>query len=150
MHFFVFKSRCNDVMAEHVARALVVALFIAILYTSSVLILSWLFFTLYLMFKRRYKWKNPLIDSIAYSLVATFGLYALIIWVLNAANDVYVLLFHSDLPFLVAMLELWTGLTTYLMLAIFLVVFDFIYARRDKSKKVHQILDRSLRSLLVL
>jgi len=72
------------------------ALLLAMLVNSSVLIFSGLFFTLYRMFQRRYNWHNPLIDSIAYALVATFGLSALITWLLNAANDVHVLLFHSD------------------------------------------------------
>ena len=70
-------------MAEY---GLVVALLIAMLVNSSVLIFSGLFFTLYRMFQRRYDWYSPFIDAIAYSLVATFGLYALITWLLNATK----------------------------------------------------------------
>jgi len=62
-------------MAEY---GLIVALLIAMLVNSSVLIFSGLFFTLYLMSKRLYKRNNTLTDSTAYSIVATFGLYALI------------------------------------------------------------------------
>ena len=111
------------VRAYIVEYGLVVGLLIAILYNSSVLILSWLFFTLYLIFKRRYKWNNTLTDSTAYSLVATLGLYALITWLLNAAHDVHVILFHSDAQIIVAILELWTSTSGYLMTAIFLILF---------------------------
>ena len=113
-------------MAEY---GLVVALLIVILVNSSVLILSGLFFALYRVVQRRYNWHSPLIDSTAYSLVATFGLYALIAWLLNAANDVYVLLFHSDPQMIATTLELWTGKTGYLLLVIFLILFLILYAR---------------------
>lgn len=108
----------------------VVALLIAILVNSSVLIFSGLFLTFYRLFQRRYNWHHPLTDAIAYSLVATFGLYALTSWSLNAANDVYVLLFHSDAHLLAATLELWTGVTGYLMLGMFLFLFVVLYVRK--------------------
>ena len=80
------------------------------------------------MFRRRYRWNNTLADSIAYSLVAAVGLYTLIAWLLNAANDIYVLLFHSD-PYLVAVtLELWNSTIGYLMLSIFIVLFFILRA----------------------
>jgi len=107
---------------------LLVGLLIAILYNSSVLILSWLFFTLYLMLKRRCKWNNTLKDSIRYSLVATLGLYALITWILNSINDVSVLLIHSDPHLIAATLELWTNTTSYLLLAFFLIFFFGFHA----------------------
>jgi hypothetical protein len=116
------------VRAFIVEYGLVVGLLIAILYNSSVLILSWLSFTLYLMFKRRYKWNNTLTDSTAYSLVATVGLYALITWLLNAANDVYVLLFHSNMPLITATMELWTSISHYAMIAVYLFVFLITHA----------------------
>jgi len=83
------------------------------------------------MFKTRYHWHNPLIDSIAYSLVAAVGLYALIAWLLNAAKDFYVLLFHSDPHLIAATLEFLTNATGYLLLAIFssLLLFFLIGAR---------------------
>lgn len=117
------------VRAYIVEYGLVVGLLIAILCNSSVLILSWPFFTLYLIFKRRYKWNNTLTDSLAYSLVATLGLYALITWLLDAANDIYVLLFHTDPHLIVATLESWTNVGGYLSLAILLVLFLIIHMR---------------------
>jgi len=102
---------------------LVGALLLAMLVNSSVLIFSGLFFTLYRTFQRRYHWHNPLTDSIAYSLVATFGLYALIALLLNAANDVSWLLFHSCPHLITATLRLWTNVAAYMLLAIFLSIF---------------------------
>ena len=119
-------------MAEY---GLAVALLIVILVNSSVLIVSWLFFTLYRMIQRRYHWHSPLIDSIAYSLVTTFGLYALIAWLLNASNDVYVLLFHSDPHLLAATLELWTSTTGCIMLTTFLLLLLILYARSSVHKE---------------
>lgn len=56
------------------------------------------------------------------------GLYALIAWLPNSTNDVYILLFHSDTYLIAAVLELWTKIASYLMLAIFLTIFDSISA----------------------
>ena len=117
-------------MAEY---GLVVTLLIATLINSSVLIFSVLFITLYRMFQRRYNWHNRLIDAIAYAIVATFGLYALIVWSLNAINDVYVLLFHSVPHLLAATLKLWTSTTGYLILAVLLVLFLGIFMRCLKT-----------------
>ena len=114
-------------MAEY---GLVGALLIAMLVNSSVLIFSGLFFTLYRRFQRQYNWYPPLIDSVAYSLVATFGLCALITWLLNAANDVYILLFHSYHAVISTLWGLWENMTIYVMLAIFLVFFSILYVRQ--------------------
>jgi len=116
---------------------LVVALLIAILVNSSVLILSWLFFTLYRMFRRRYNWHNPLIDSTAYSLVATFGLYALIAWALNALNDVSWLLFHSAHDVISILWGFWENMILYVILAIFLTIFLIFRAGRIMHAKVY-------------
>lgn len=125
------------VRAYMAAYGLVGALLIAMLVNASVLIFSGLFFTLYRMLQLRYNWHNAFIDAIAYSLVATFGLYALIAWALNATNDVYVLLFHSDQHLIAATLELWTNTTGYLMLAIFLIFFiTCMLPRRQHMKKL--------------
>ena len=40
------------------------------------------------------------------AIVANFGPYVLIAWLLNAVNDVYVLLFHSDPHSIAVTLEL--------------------------------------------
>ena len=117
------------VRAYMAAYGLVVALLIAILVNSSVLIFSWIFLTLYRIFQRQYNWHNPLIDSIAHSLVATFGLYALIAWALNALNDVSWLLFHSCHDVIGALWGFWENMTIYLMLATFLVLFLVLYVR---------------------
>jgi hypothetical protein len=105
------------------AYGLVVALLLATLVNASVLIFSGLFFTLYRMFQRRYTWHSPLIDAIAYALVATFGLYALIVWLLNAANDVYVLLFHSGHAVISTLWRFWENMMIYIMFAMFMILF---------------------------
>ena len=91
------------------------------------------------MFQRRYNRHNPLIDAIAYSLVATFGLSALITWLLNAANDVYVLLFHSRHSVIRIMWSFWENMTLYIMVAMFVVLFLLLYVRSTVTKCMHAI-----------
>ena len=123
------------VHAYTAAYGLVGALLIAMLVNASVLIFSALFFTLYRMFQKRYNWHNPLIDAIAYALVATFGLSALITWLLNAAKDVHVLLFHSSHPAISAMWSVWDNMTLYLMVAMFVVLFLLLHVRRMPARE---------------
>jgi len=122
-------------MAEY---GLVIALLIAIFVNSSALIFSGLFLTLYRMFQRRFNSQNPLLDSIAYSPVVTFGLYALITWLLNAANEVYVLLFHSYHSVIRTMWGFWGNMTLYVMVAMFLVLFLFLYMGRAFGECMHE------------
>ena len=123
------------VHAYTAAYGLVGALLIAMLVNASVLIFSALFFTLYRMFQKRYNWHNPLIDAIAYALVATFGLSALITWLLNAAKDVHVLLFHSSHPAISAVWSVWDNMTLYLMVAMFVVLFLLLHVRRMPARE---------------
>ena len=126
------------VRASMAAYGLAVALLLAMLVNSSVLIFSGLFFTLYRLFQRRYNWHRPLIDSIAYALVATFGLSALIAWLLNAAKDVCVLLFHSCHAVISTVWGFWENTIIYLMLAMFLVLFLFLYLRLSLRECMHR------------
>jgi len=57
------------------------------LYNSAMIFLPWPFFILYLTLCRRGRWQNILLDSIVYSATSAYGLYLLIDWLLNAAND---------------------------------------------------------------
>ena len=142
----LFSVLANPLVHAYMATyGLVGTLLIATLVNSSVLIFSGLFFTLYRMVQRRYNWHSPLIDAIAYSLVATFGLYALITWLLNAAKDVYVLLFHSCHDVISNLWRFWQNMTLYIVLAMFLVLFLFLYV----SLLLHAI-DRTERTGLVL
>lgn len=134
------------VRAYMTAYGLVGALLIAMLVNASVLIFSGLFFTLYRMFQRRYNWHHSLIDSAAYSLVATFGLYALIAWALNALNDVSWLLFRSNPYVISALWESWDSLYRYVTLAIFFVVFSIVHysMRKKRSRGVRHLDNRNI------
>jgi hypothetical protein len=123
------------IRAYMAAYGLVGALLIALLVNVSVLIFAGLFFTLYRMFQRRYNWHHPLIDAIAYSIVATFGLYALITWLLNAVNDVSWLLFYSCPDVITATWDLWMSLPFHLTLAIFGALFPIVYYSMRKEER---------------
>ena len=97
------------------------------LYNSATILVFCPSFILYLIVRRKYKWNNILADSIAYSGMVAYGLYVLINWLLNAANDVSWLLFYSCPYPITATWDLWMSLPFHLTLAIFGALLPIVY-----------------------
>jgi hypothetical protein len=67
-------------------------------------------------------------------MMSAYGMYLLISWLLNAANDVYWLLFGSNPYVISALWESWDSLFRYLTLAIFLVLFSIVHYSMTRNQ----------------
>ena len=111
------------------------------LYNSAMILLPWPFFILYLTLRRKHGWQNRLVDVIVYAAMPAYGLYLVVDWLLNAANDVSWLLFHSCHDVLSTMWGFWENMMIYVLLAMFLVLFLFLYVRQTLRKCVQNIFE---------
>ena len=109
------------------------------LYNSAMILLPRPLFILYHILRRKCGWHNILVDSIEYAAVSAYGLYLLIEWLLNAANDVSWLLFHSGHAVISTVWGFWENMTLYVMLAIFSVLFLFLYLRPTFYECTHAL-----------
>ena len=127
----------NPIVRDYVSQyGLELGLLLVNLYNFGTIFVSWLLFISYRALSKKYKWKETLADSIVYGMMSAYGLYMLISWSLNAANDVSWLLFRSNPYIIGALWESWDSLSRYLTLAIFFVLFSIVHysARRNRSE----------------
>ena len=125
----------NPIVRDYVSQyGLELGLLLVNLYNFGTIFVSWLLFISYLALGRRYRWKKTLADSVVYGMMSAYGLYVLISWFLNAANDVSWLLFRSNPYVISALWESWDSLSRYLTLAILFVLFSIVHysARRTQ------------------
>jgi len=108
------------------------------LYNSAMIILPWPFFILYLTLSRKGGWHSMLADALVYTAMSAYGLYLLIDWLSNAANDVSWLLFHSCHSVISTLWGFWESMTIHVMLAIFVVLFLFLYVRPTFREGMHR------------
>ena len=126
----------NPIVRDYVSQyGLELGLLLVNLYNFGTIFVSWLLFLSYLALSRKYEWKQTLADSVVYGMMSAYGLYMLISWLLNAANDVSCLLFRSDPHGISALWESWDSLSRHVTLAIFLVLFSIVhYSTRRKQR----------------
>ena len=127
----------NPIVRDYVSKyGLELGLLLVNLYNFGTIFVSWLLFILYLALSKKYRWKKTLTDSLVYRMMSAYGLYVLISWLLNAANDVSWLLFRSN-PYVIS--ALWDSRDTlyrYLTQAILFVLFSIIhYSVRRKQRE---------------
>ena len=130
-------TETNPIVRDYVSQyGLELGLLLVNLYNFGMIFVSWLLFISYLVLSKKYKWKITLADSIVYGMMSAYGLYVLISWLLNAANDVSCLLFRSNPHVISALWESWDSLNPYLTLAILLAVFSIIHhsTRRNQHE----------------
>ena len=113
---------------------LIVGLFLAVLYNTLITFSPCFPFMLYLKFKREYGWNEIIVDSFAYSAIFSWGLYVYIFWLLDAINDVYILLFRASPHAIIAILELWISISYYPILVIFFILFPIVYYLMKRSE----------------
>jgi len=125
----------NPIVRDYVSQyGLALGLLLVNFYNFGIVIFSWILFTSYLVLSRKYRWKITFADSIIYAAMSAYGLYMLISWLLNAANDVSWLLFHSN-PYVISTVwESWDSLYRYLTLAIFFGLFSIVHYSMRKSE----------------
>ena len=118
----------NPIVRDYVSKyGLELGLLLVNLYNFGTIFVSWILFAFYLVLSRKYRWKITLADSLVYGMMSAYGMYRLISWLLNAANDVAWLLFRSNPYVISALWESWDSLSPYLTLAIFLALFSIIH-----------------------
>ena len=130
----------NPVVVDFVSKyGLTVGLLLVNLYNAAKILLPWFIFISYLLLRRKHRWDNIHADSLVYSVMAAYGFYLLISWLLNAANDVSWLLFNSCPYMIIATWKLWDNVI-YLIPAIFAVLLPLVYylMRRGRSKHMSQ------------
>ena len=127
----------NPIVRDYVSQyGLELGLLLVNLYNFGTIFVSWLLFISYLVLSRKYRWKKTLADSVVYGMMSAYGMYMLISWLLNAANDVSWLLFRSNPYVISAVWESWDSLYRYLTLAIFFALFSIVhYAMRRKHRE---------------
>ena len=127
----------NPIVRDYVSKyGLELGLLLVNLYNFGMIFVSWLLFISYLALSKKYKWKKTLADSTVYGMMSAYGLYLLISWLLNAANDVSWLLFHPNPHVISALWESWDSLSRYLTLAILFALFSFVhYSMRRKHRE---------------
>jgi magnesium-transporting ATPase (P-type) len=109
-------------------------LFASLLNTFSILFL-WLFFIPYLYIEKRHE-KLKSVNPLVYACMSAFGLSQVTVYLLNAVNDVSVVLFgHSpvDITFLIDWGALIAALMTILLVVPLLAVY-YIYEKWQKRK----------------
>ena len=127
----------NPIVRDYVSRyGLALGLLLVNLYNLGIVIFAWILFASYLVLSRKYRWKITFADSIIYAAMSAYGLYMLISWLLNAANDVSWLLFRSN-PYVISIIwESWDSFWRYLTLAIFFGLFSIVhYSTRRKQRE---------------
>ena len=127
----------NPIVRDYVSKyGLELGLLLVNLYNFGTIFVAWLLFISYLALSRKYRWKTTLADSIAYAAMSAYGMYLLISWMFNVANDVSWLLFRSNPYAISALWESWDSLSPYLTLAIFLALFSIVHysMRRDQHE----------------
>jgi len=127
----------NLIVRDYVSKyGVELGLLLVNLYNFGIVIFSWFLFVSYLVLSRKYRWKITFADSIIYAAMSAYGMYMLISWLLNAANDVAWLLFHSNPYVISAVWESWDSLWRYLTLAIFFGLFSIVhYSMRRKQRE---------------
>jgi hypothetical protein len=105
------------------------------LYNSAVILVFWPFFILHLALRRKYKRNNILADSIAYSGIAAYGMYHLMFWMLNAANDVSWLLVYSCPDVITATWDFWMSLPFHRTLAVFGALLPIVYYSMRRNQR---------------
>jgi hypothetical protein len=135
----------NPIVRDYVSQyGLELGLLLVNLHNFGIVIFSWILFASYLVLSRKYRWKRTFADSLVYAAMSAYGLYMLISWFLNAANDVSWLLFRSN-PYVISVIwESWDSLWRYLTLAIFLVLFSIVHysSRRNQHETRGTHIDR--------
>jgi len=126
----------NPIVRDYVSKyGLELGLLLVNLYNFGTIFFSWILFTSYLVLSRKYRWKITLADSFAYGAMSAYGIYLLISWLLNAANDVYWLLFRSNPHVISAIWESWDSPYRYLALTIFLVLFSIVHYSMTRKQR---------------
>jgi len=126
----------NPIVRDFVSKyGLELGLLLVNLYNSGTIFFSWILFISYLVLSRKYRWRKTLADSMAYGAMSAYGMYMLISWLLNAANDVAWLLFRSNPYGISALWESWDSLLRYLTLAIFLVLFSIVHYSMTRNQR---------------
>ena len=134
----------NPIVRDYVSKyGLELGLLLVNLYNFGIVIFSWILFASYRVLSRKYRWKETITDSLVYGMMAAYGLYLLISWLLNAAHDVSWLLFRSNPHVISALWESWDNLSPYLTLAIFLVLFSIVHysTRRNQHETRGTLID---------
>ena len=126
----------NPIVRDYVSKyGLELGLLLVNLHNFGIVIFSWILFASYLALSRKYRWKMTVADSIVYAAMSAYGLYMLISWFLNAANDVSWLLFRSDPYAISALWESWDSLSRYLTLAILLALFSIVHYSMTRKQR---------------
>jgi len=127
----------NPLVHNYVSKyGLELGLLLVNLYNFGTIFFSWLLFISYLALSKKYKWKKTFADSLVYGMMSAYGMYMLISWLLNAANDVAWLLFRSNPYVISAIWESWDSLSPYLTLAMFFALFSIVhYSTRRKQRE---------------
>jgi len=120
----------NPIVRDCVSQyGLELGLLLVNLYNFGTIFFAWLLFISYLALSKKYRWKITLADSFIYGMMSAYGMYLLISWFLNAANDVAWLLFRSNPYVISALWESWDSLSPYIALAIFFILFLILRGR---------------------
>jgi len=126
----------NPIVRDYVSKyGLELGLLLVNLYNFGIVIFSWFLFASYLVLRRKRRWKMTFADSLVYAAMSAYGMYMLISWLLNAANDVAWLLFRSNPHIISVVWESWDSLFGYLTLAVFLVLFSIVHYSMRRSKR---------------
>jgi len=127
----------NPIVRDYVSKyGLELGLLLVNLYNFGTIFFAWLLFISYLALSKKYRWKKTVADSFVYGMMSAYGMYLLISWLLNAANDVAWLLFRSNPHVISALWESWDSLSPYLTLAIFFALFSIVHysTRRNQHE----------------
>ena len=127
----------NPIVRDYVSKyGVALGLLLVNLHNFGIVIFAWILFASYLVLSRKYRWKITFADSIIYAVMSAYGMYMLLSWLLNAANDVSWLLFRSNPYGISTLWESWENLWGYLTLAIFVVLFSIVhYSMRRKQRE---------------
>ena len=125
----------NPVVIDFISEyGLAVGLLVVNLYNMVMIMLLWVIFIPYLLLRKRHRWENILADALVYSIMAAYGFFRLISWLLNAAHDVSWLLFNSCPYVITVAWKLWDS-ATYLIPAIPAVLFPIVYHLMRKGRE---------------
>jgi len=123
---------------------LMVGLLVVNLYNMVMIMLLWVVFIPYLLLRKRHRWENILADALVYSVMAAYGFFRLISWLLNVAHDVSWLLFNSCPHIITTIWKLWDN-AIYLIPAIPAVLFPIVYYLMKKERSKHMSQTQTVR-----